>query len=65
MSHPARACNNMADKMPLYCFQQLKVCGSVGLPTPAARYSHEAGTLALGEGAFQLHVAEVNAVLKL
>ena len=43
----------------------VEVCGGVSLPTPAARYSHAAGTLSLGEGAFHLHVAEVNAVLRL
>lgn len=42
----------------------VEVCGSLALPTPAARYSHSAGTLALGEGAFHMHVAEVNAVLR-
>jgi len=43
----------------------MEVCGAVTLPTPAARYSHSSGTLSLGEGAFQMHVAEVNAVLRM
>ncbi|KAI7835668.1 hypothetical protein COHA_010407 [Chlorella ohadii] len=41
----------------------LEVCGNVQLPSPAARYSAESGQLVLGEGAFRLHVAEVNAVV--
>lgn len=41
----------------------VEVCGGVSLPAPTARYTHSSGTLALGEGAFHLHVAEVNAVL--
>ena len=43
----------------------LEVCGGLSLPAPAARYTHSSGTLSLGEGAFHLHVAEVNAVLRL
>lgn len=42
-----------------------EVCGGVSLPVPTARYTHSSGTLSLGEGAFHLHVQEVNAVLKL
>lgn len=41
----------------------LEVCGNVRLPSPAARYSPESGQLVLGEGAFHLHVAQVNAVV--
>ena len=41
----------------------VEVCGGVSLPAPTARYTHSSGTLALGEGAFHLHVAEVNAIL--
>ncbi|KAL4854252.1 putative oxidoreductase YhdF [Chlorella vulgaris] len=41
----------------------LEVCGNVRLPSPAARYSPEAGQLVLGEGAFHIHVAQVNAVV--
>ncbi len=41
----------------------VEVCGGVALPTPSARYSHNTGVLSIGEGAFNLHVAEVNAVL--
>lgn len=43
----------------------VEVCGGVSLPAPTARYTHASGTLALGEGAFHLHVAEVNAILKI
>ena len=44
---------------------KLEVCGGVRFPTPAARYSGSTGTLAVGEGSFHLHVAEVNAVVHL
>lgn len=40
-----------------------QVCGNVRLPSPAARYSPQSGQLMLGEGAFQLHLAQVNAVV--
>lgn len=43
----------------------MEICGGVSLPAPAARYTHNSGTLALGEGAFHLHVAEINAVLRI
>ena len=43
----------------------MEICGGVSMPAPAARYTHSDGTLALGEGAFHLHVAEVNAVLRI
>jgi hypothetical protein len=43
----------------------LEVCGSMTVPTPTARYLPENGTLALGEGAFRLHIAEVNCILRI
>jgi hypothetical protein len=43
----------------------LEACGNVRLPSPAARYSPQAGQLVLGDGAFHLHVAQVNAVVHL
>jgi hypothetical protein len=42
-----------------------QACGNVRLPSPAARYSPQAGQLVLGDGAFHLHVAQVNAVVHL
>ena len=42
-----------------------QVCGNVKVPTPTARYSADAATLRLGEGAFHLHLAEVNAILRI
>lgn len=43
------------------CFNQN--CYIVHLPITCRRYSAESGQLVLGEGAFRLHVAEVNAVV--
>ncbi len=45
-----------------------KVCGEAQLPTPAARYSWQhdnAQELSVGEGAFKLHVGQVNVVVNL
>lgn len=43
----------------------LEVCGAMSFPEPTARYTYDGGSLVVGEGAFQLHVEEVNGVLKL
>jgi hypothetical protein len=44
-----------------------QVCGAAQLPVPSARYSMGADrtVVSVGEGAFHLHVAQVNAVLHL
>jgi len=42
-----------------------EVCGGVSLPTPTARYTYDSGSLMVGEGAFNIHVAEVNGILRL
>lgn len=44
---------------------KFEVCGSTKVPTPAARFSSDHGRLSVGEGAFHLHVAEINAVVSL
>lgn len=43
----------------------LEVCGGVSFPTPTASYTYDGGSLTIGEGAFQLHVSEVNGVLRI
>ncbi|EIE19698.1 hypothetical protein COCSUDRAFT_54586 [Coccomyxa subellipsoidea C-169] len=46
----------------------IEVCGEAQLPTPAARYSWQhdnAQELSVGEGAFKLHVGQVNVVVNL
>ena len=42
-----------------------QVCGSVKMPAPQARYSAAVGSLTVGEGAFHLHVAEINAIIRI
>jgi len=42
-----------------------EICGGLSFPTPTARYTYDGGALTLGEGAFQLHVSEVNGILRL
>jgi len=42
----------------------VQVCGSVQLPTPAARYRMDPSMLSIGDGAFHIHVDEVNAIVK-
>lgn len=43
----------------------VEVCGAITLPMPTARYNYNSGMLAIGEGAFHFHVAEVNALLQI
>lgn len=42
-----------------------EVCGAMSFPEPTARYTYDGGSLVVGEGAFQLHVEEVNGILRL
>lgn len=44
-----------------------QVCGAAQLPVPSARYSMgaERTEVSVGDGAFHLHVAQVNAILHL
>lgn len=55
---------DMRQKFCIISGLNIEVAGYATLPTPSARYSSNTGTLGLGEGAFHLHVAEVNAILK-
>jgi hypothetical protein len=43
----------------------LEVCGAMSFPQPTARYTYDGGSLVVGEGAFQLHVQEVNGILRI
>ncbi|KAK9822851.1 hypothetical protein WJX81_003965 [Elliptochloris bilobata] len=45
----------------------LEVCGAAQLPVPSARYSMGADRteVSVGDGAFHLHVAQINAILHL
>jgi hypothetical protein len=44
-----------------------QLCGSVSLPLPAAEYAADSQGLSvsLGQGGFHLHVAQVNAIIRL
>lgn len=42
-----------------------EVCGGLSFPTPTARYTYDGGSLTVGEGAFQMHISEVNGIVRL
>ncbi len=43
----------------------LEVNGAMRFPQPTATYTYDAGSLSVGEGAFELHVQEVNGILRI
>ena len=43
----------------------LEVNGAMRFPQPTATYTYDGGSLSIGEGAFELHVEEVNGILRI
>ena len=43
----------------------VEVNGAVRVPQPTATYTYDGGSLSIGEGAFELHVQEVNGILRI
>lgn len=43
----------------------IEVNGAMRFPQPTATYTYDGGSLSIGEGAFELHVQEVNGILRI